>query len=222
MSTTIEDRLILLLRQDGEPHGYWQGLERNTGISAARWRKTYTRQQRPTTDMLSAICRLRPQYAFWLATGITDAANGHTAPVTALTFPEMPRHKLSDPHAENYFLQSLELNRDLYRAVDPDLDDDSRLKTSETTLVGTQRWGSDLVREAYAVADQTAYRKLIEQHELREKHRQDKTRLPKKPANSAATDKIGLQDPRTAHQGQNDLFWKVPDMPAQKHGNHKG
>ena len=222
MSTTIEDRLILLLREDGEPYGYWQGLESRTRIAAARWRKAYTRQQRPTTDMLAAIARLKPHYAFWLVTGITDAANGHTAPVTALTFPEMPRHKLNDPHAETYFVQALELNRDLYRAVDPNLDDDTRLKTSETTLVGNQRWGGDLVREAYAVADQPAYRNLVEQHVLREKHRQDKTKPPKKPANKAATDKFGLQDPRTAHQGQNDLFWRAPDLPATKHGNHKG
>lgn len=221
MSTTIEDRLILLLREDGEAYGYWQGLETRTSISAQRWRGVYARRQRPTTDMISAICRLKPHYAFWLATGITDAANGHTAPVTALTFPEMPRHKLSDPHAEEYFLRSLELNRDLYRAVDPDLDDDARLKVSETTLVGNQRWGGDLVREAYAVADQTAYRKLLEQHELREKYRQDKTKPPKKPANKDATDKFRLQDPRTAHQGQNDLFWKVPDLPAPEHGNRK-
>lgn len=214
MSTTIEDRFILLLREDGEPYGYWQGLESRTQIAAARWRKAYTRQQRPTTDMLEAIGRLKPQYAFWLMTGVTDAANGHTAPVTALTFPEMPRHKLGDPHAEEYFRRSIELSRDLYRVVDPDVDDDTRLKISETTLVGSQRWGGDLVREAYAVADQTAYRLLVEQHELREKHRQDKLKPPKKPTTKAAGSKFLMQDPRTAHQEQNDLFWKVPNLPT--------
>lgn len=221
MSTTIEDRLILLLREDGEPYGYWQRLEGLTSIAAARWRKAYTRQQRPTTDMLAAISKLKPHYAFWLATGITDAANGHTAPVTALTFPEMPRQKVSDPYAEDYFRRSIELNRDLYRVVDPETDDETRLKFSETTLVGTQRWGGDLVREAYAVADQTAYRNLVEQHEKREKHRLDKTKPPKKAPSSAASEKLGLQDPRTAHQGRKDLFWKAPDLPAPKHGNHK-
>lgn len=221
MSTTIEDRLILLLREDGEPYGYWQALESRTQIAAARWRKAYTRQQRPTTDMLAAIARLKPHYAFWLMTGVTDAANGHTAPVTALTFPEMPRHKLSDPHAEEYFRRSIELSRDLYRVVDDDTDDDTRLKISETTLVGTQRWGGDLVREAYAVADQTAYRLLVEQHELREKHRHDKLKPPKKPANKASGSKFLMQDPRTAHQEQNDLFWKVPDLPTSNHGDHK-
>ena len=164
--------------------------------------------------MLAAVANLKPHYAFWLMTGVTDAANGHTAPVTALTFPEMPRHKLGDDYAAEYFHRSIELNRDLYRVIDPDVDDETRLKISETTLVGTQRWGGDLVREAYAVADQTAYRLLVEQHELREKHRQDKFKPPKRPANKAAGSKFLMQDPRTAHQEQNDLFWKVPDLPT--------
>lgn len=221
MSTTIEDRLILLLREDCDAYGYWQGLENRTGISAQRWRGVYARRQRPTTDMLAAVGKMKPHYAFWLMTGVTDAANGHTAPVTALTFPEMPRHKLSDPHAEEYFRRSIELSRDLYRVIDPDVDDDTRLKISETTLVGTQRWGGDLVREAYAVADQTAYRLLVEQHELREKHRHDKLKPPKKPTTKAAGSKFLMQDPRTAHQEQTDLFWKVPDLPTSKHGDHK-
>ena len=109
MSTTIEDRFVLVLRETGEPYGIWQRMEELTGIAAARWRKAYTYQQRPTPDMIQALCRLKPEYAFWIATGITDAEYGHKAPASALTFPEWSGDRASDEPARSYFHASLEL-----------------------------------------------------------------------------------------------------------------
>ena len=80
METTLEDRFIFVLRADGEPYGYWQRLEGHTGIAAARWRKAYTRQQRPTADMIEALCKLKPQYAFWLVTGADGSGLEHISP----------------------------------------------------------------------------------------------------------------------------------------------
>lgn len=209
MSTTIEDRLILLLREDGEPYGYWQGLETATGISAQRWRGVYARRQRPTTDMISTVCKMKPQYAFWLATGITDAENGHTAPSNALTFPEMPRQHLSDPWAETYFKLSVGLNDYLYYVAKVDTgDDDARLKASERTLMGAQWWGGELVDAAYSATQDASYQQLIEAREQREKHRKDKMAPVKKPPKGVAADKVPMEDPRTAHQGVRDLLWQ--------------
>lgn len=114
MTTTIEDRMILLLNEqarlapseDERPkgalrrafgtllprpesgRGYLERLTEYTRISIQRWRKVFHRRQRPAPDMIEALARLFPHYAFWLVTGITDAANGHVAPDNAQTFPE--------------------------------------------------------------------------------------------------------------------------------------
>ena len=64
VSTTLEDRFTLVLREADNVYGTWRRLEDQTGVSAARWRKAYTAQQRPTPDMVQAICRLKPEFAF--------------------------------------------------------------------------------------------------------------------------------------------------------------
>jgi hypothetical protein len=117
MTTTIEDRMILLLNEQSrlapgederpkwalrgafgtllprpEPgRGYLERLTEYTRISVQRWRKVFHRRQRPTPDMIEALARLFPHYAFWLVTGITDAANGHVAPDNAQTFEKSSR-----------------------------------------------------------------------------------------------------------------------------------
>ena len=213
MSTTIEDRLILLLLSAGEPYGFWQGLEKLTGISAQRWRGVYARRQRPTSDMISAICKLQPQYAFWLATGITDALNGHTAPPTALTFPEMPRSKLNDPFAENYFHLAIQLNEDLHRAAGLEgAAEDVRYIAYELTHVGNSWWATGVAKDAYDIAAQKRYAELMEAHNQREQHRLNKTKPPKKPKHPDLADKLAMPDPRTAHQMENDLFWRPKDF----------
>lgn len=209
MSTTIEDRLILLLREDGEPHGYWQGLEERTGISAQRWRKAYARRQRPTPDMIEAICKIKPQYAFWMATGITDAENGHTAPPTALTFPEMPRQHFSQQWAEQYFQKSLTLWSYLFYVAGVDTDnDEARLKAGERTRMDAQWWGGGLVDQAYEALDEKAYQELEEIRTFREKERAQLMKPPKEPAKGIRTSVVPMVDPRTAHQGVRDLLWK--------------
>jgi hypothetical protein len=41
--------------------------------------------------MIQVLARMFPQHAFWLSTGITDAANGRIVPLTAQIFPELSR-----------------------------------------------------------------------------------------------------------------------------------
>lgn len=140
MSMTIEDRIILLLKgllsdaercrendsKSAEPirsiwtavdecslggHGVWERLHGFTGISAQRWRKAYMRRQRATPDMIQAMAHAFPQYAFWIATGITDATNGHIAPMNAESFPE--RLHAEDTASTRYFRKALTLMRRL-------------------------------------------------------------------------------------------------------------
>jgi hypothetical protein len=55
--------------------GHFERLTEYTGTSTQRWRKVFHRRQRPTPDMIEALARLFPQYAFWIATGISDSGN---------------------------------------------------------------------------------------------------------------------------------------------------
>jgi hypothetical protein len=201
VSTTLEDRLILTLREGAaiHGHGYWQFLEDLYLISAQRWRKVYKRRQRPTPDMVEALCRSRPDYAFWIATGITDAENGHIAPETALTFPETPQahrpHPVSHDLAVSYFSHSLVLLRRLYEVVDLD-DDESRLAALERiSMPGKKGWmSSELANHASAIAETKEYRDLYSMRIEREQCRAD--------WKGASNDPMGgLQPPK-------DLFWQ--------------
>lgn len=133
-TTTIEDRVILLLQEqmsptgdaaaDGEGHpneslwrrwspplcpgrGFWEKLAEITGTPSQRWRSVFTRRQKPTLPMIERLAQIWPHYGFWLVTGITDATNGHVAPRTALTFPE--RIYSEDHLSTAYFRQLLHL-----------------------------------------------------------------------------------------------------------------
>jgi hypothetical protein len=81
MSTTLEHRLNKIIADlEGDTYGRWKRLEMSTGVSGTRWKNVSQGAQRPAPDMIEAIAQLAPQYAFWLATGITDPQHGHVAP----------------------------------------------------------------------------------------------------------------------------------------------
>lgn len=82
MKNTIEERFVILLesKMKEEGHGFWGKLEEKTGVTSQRWRKAYSRLQRPTSDMLEKVFKEWPDHAFWLATGITDFDYGHRSP----------------------------------------------------------------------------------------------------------------------------------------------
>lgn len=81
MSRTLEGRLKLIIADlESDTYGRWKRLETSTGISATRWKNVSQGSQRPAPDMIEAIAQLAPQYAFWLATGVSDPQHGHIAP----------------------------------------------------------------------------------------------------------------------------------------------
>lgn len=69
-------------------HRRWKHLETLTGVPASAWQNLALGRQQSTAAMVQALGRVYPQFAFWLCTGITDQAHGHTAPPNATTFPE--------------------------------------------------------------------------------------------------------------------------------------
>lgn len=62
-------------------------LEYRTAIPSETWRKFLKGQQNATIQMIEAVSREWPEYAFWIATGITDTAHGHIGPDLAYQNP---------------------------------------------------------------------------------------------------------------------------------------
>lgn len=202
MSTTIEDRIILVLREqlialdpkEGSTiekltagfvkpsprryagHGFWEKIADETGVPSQRWRSVFTRRQKPTPAMIESVAKLWPQYAFWIVTGITDSVNGHIAPANALTFPE--RLHADDASAERYFRQSIDLNSQLLVRGKVTIEsDDERLRAVEREWkLGRWREG-DLRRAAYFLSGSWDYRDLISTWKEREERRPERVSL---------------------------------------------
>ncbi|MDE4919574.1 hypothetical protein ACUXAV_004539 [Cupriavidus metallidurans] len=244
MSTTIEDRVILLLKEQMSPaeqeaaqegtlmslwrhwrsppyagRGFWEKLSSLTDTPSQRWRSVFTRRQKPTPSMIQALARLWPSYAFWLATGITDAANGHIAPMTALTFPE--RVYSEDGGSSSYFHQCLELLERLYTEGGvPETDDEARLEAAERIRPLAHWVGGKLVETAYALSRSEEYARLVATWERREGARPEHVGMlvgTYRPweEKQRELEKAGVQktptpgaDPRTTHQSSWDLFYK--------------
>lgn len=211
----IEDRLNLLLKEQlaGDQSSLrklWAWLETRTGVSAARWRNAHTGHQKVAADMIEALARLWPQYAFWLATGITDTANGHIAPLTALNFPE--HSYVPDENSTRYFELSLALNSHLAeRANVAALDVNVRRAYLERLHVLGRWTASGLLTAAYEISSMPEYQQLEHAWKEREKHRDTHLKLllhrkpPVKPKN---TIELNTPDQRSIHQDNFDLFYK--------------
>ncbi|MGU7815324.1 hypothetical protein [Burkholderia sp. AW49-1] len=245
MSTTIEDRVILLLKEQMSPEeqeaagegtlvslwrqwrsppyagrGFWERLAELTHTPSQRWRSVFTRRQKPTPAMIQDLARLWPSYAFWLVTGITDAVNGHIAPMTALTFPE--RVYSEDGSSRSYFQQSLELfDRLFVEGQVSEADDDARLEAAERNRSLAHWIGGKLVNTAYKLARSEEYARAVAIWEQRENTRSKHVGMltgtyrpweekERELAKSGMLTPILGADQRSAHQSNWDLFYKPP------------
>lgn len=246
MSSTIEDRVILILKEQMSPadleslkghegpfsallslwsppryagRGFWEKLSELTNIPSARWRSAFSRKQKPTSAMIESIAHLWPKYAFWLVTGVTDAANGHVAPLTALTFPEFLHAE--QPGADAYFSKAIALAKRLYEEGEVDMgSDEGRLAAVERTLPLAHWVGSDLVEVAYRLAASDEYQELVSAWERREDSRAEylgrvlgtdrpwERQLEERKSLGLKLTPIQGEDPRGRHQSSWDLFYK--------------
>ncbi|MBW9108109.1 hypothetical protein [Paraburkholderia phenoliruptrix] len=79
-ATTLQERFVALIDVITSAKNRWSELEGRSGIGAHSWQKAYQGKQRPTSEMLEAVASDSPNFAFWLLTGLTDNAHGHTSP----------------------------------------------------------------------------------------------------------------------------------------------
>lgn len=77
----IEGRLKLLMDYvTGGTHKSWKTLEDETSIKAEKWRQFHRGSTKASSEMIEAIARRWPDYAYWLACGDTEPERGHIAP----------------------------------------------------------------------------------------------------------------------------------------------
>lgn len=79
---SIENRLLAILFDKYDQSNLFAELERQTGISRASWKAVRHKKQRATSQMIEAVAKLWPDYAYWLACGDTEPEFGHVAPAS--------------------------------------------------------------------------------------------------------------------------------------------
>jgi hypothetical protein len=62
-------------------HRRFKELEALTGVKARTWINISSGKQKANHEHIEALGKAFPQYAYWLVTGLTDEAHGHTSPV---------------------------------------------------------------------------------------------------------------------------------------------
>lgn len=116
----IQARLRAVIETVTEERGRFAELEKVTQVSANSWKSFWHGRQRPTCDMIEAICARWPHYAFWIATGITDAKFGHVNEKGEASYPEKRRARRKK--AEEYWeLASKMLAWRLHCEANPDV-----------------------------------------------------------------------------------------------------
>ncbi len=77
----MRERILEVIEWKTDSHRKFKHFEELTGISAQKWQNLGQGKQRANDEMLEAIGRVFPQYAYWLVTGKTDEAHGHVSPI---------------------------------------------------------------------------------------------------------------------------------------------
>ncbi|VVD71760.1 hypothetical protein PEP31012_00642 [Pandoraea eparura] len=75
--SNLRERFADIIRMNTSETRRWKELESLTGIPAANWLAAVRNKQRPTAEMIEALARTWPQYAYWMVTGTSDARYGH-------------------------------------------------------------------------------------------------------------------------------------------------
>ncbi|MFN3913690.1 MAG: hypothetical protein ACK4K3_02010 [Aquabacterium sp.] len=78
--TDLGDRIRAVIACSIPTQDRYASLAEQSGLSRMVWRSFWYGQQPPTDEMFSFVFTRWPQYAFWMATGWTDQANGHRCP----------------------------------------------------------------------------------------------------------------------------------------------
>ena len=112
----MRSRLFAIICEQIPEKGRFGWLEDQTGIARNTWQSLWNRETAvPSGEMIQAVGRLFPQYAFWLATGLTDQEFGHTYPYHGLgkSFPEERVHE-ERKRFNDYFQHIMQMQMNVY------------------------------------------------------------------------------------------------------------
>lgn len=73
----IDDRVRKVINFTGTTS---EDLAEKTGIKYSRWTTVRKTNGRSRGEEIEALAKLFPQYAYWVATGMTDPDAGHISP----------------------------------------------------------------------------------------------------------------------------------------------
>lgn len=65
----LRERFLYLIEIWAANRGRYAWLEKRTGIPAARWQNVLLEKQKPTMEMVIAVCHHLESYTFWLIHG---------------------------------------------------------------------------------------------------------------------------------------------------------
>lgn len=77
----MRERILDIIERVTESHRKFKNFEELTGINAQKWQNFSQGKQRANDEMIEAIGKAFPQYAYWLVTGKTDEKSGHVSPI---------------------------------------------------------------------------------------------------------------------------------------------
>lgn len=102
-SYDVDYRMRLLTNElTRDQRNGWKSLEEATGISKEKWRQFNRGSTKASVEMLQALALEWPQFAFWLATGVSDEKHGHFAPTKEFAWPGEDDDVDFSKQSENY------------------------------------------------------------------------------------------------------------------------
>lgn len=169
MSTeNLQNRLIELIKIATPEHRRFKQLEELTGIPADRWKNFWLGRQRPTVEMIEAVCQCWPEYAFWLVTGISDSEYGHCAPGEQ----GYPASAPALPNSTRFFKDAMKSRREAERVASSWGNSSGEVEAQETILgrlrklaeTRTEDWAYDdrYLRTLYNLVHESLTEKLGE------------------------------------------------------------
>ncbi|WP_155632937.1 hypothetical protein [Burkholderia stagnalis] len=163
--------MLLLIQWFTKGRNDWKQLEEATGIKAVKWRHFQSGVIRPSIEMLESLCKLFPEHAFWLSTGLTDYEAGHTAPHVNVAFPGSfgTLFPAETPYSSQYFrtcLSALEVvTEGLIAYFSKGRPDDSPMQKAEFASLFKESIRTSLgltASEVSAALDMTRHREITE------------------------------------------------------------
>lgn len=106
---SIDGRLKLIIdNATRTTNNSWKALETETGIKAEKWRQFHRGSTKASGEMIEAVAKNWPDFAFWLACGDTEPERGHVAPPNvASSYPVVTGIAQSWATAERKYKQQL-------------------------------------------------------------------------------------------------------------------